>query len=62
MVHITFHMLQDELDISSKTIYPDAMEESAHYQKDTIKEFWGHHLTVPSFACVHDREASSGGC
>ena len=39
MVNTIFHMLQNELDIGSRTIYPDAMEVRVHYQKDTIKQF-----------------------
>ena len=54
MVNTMLHMLRDELGISSKTIYLDAMEVRVFYQKDTIKQFgdiisqyqaWHEHLT-----------------
>lgn len=39
MVYTMPHMLQDEMDTSSKNIYPEAMEEWVCYQEDTIKQF-----------------------
>lgn len=39
MVKTMLHMLQNELDIGSKTIYPDAMEVRVCFQKDNIKKF-----------------------
>lgn len=39
MVYIMLHMLQDEMDLGSNTIYLDAMEERVRYQEDTIKQF-----------------------
>lgn len=39
MVNTMMHMLQDELDTSSRTIYPEFMEARVNYQKDTIKYF-----------------------
>lgn len=38
-VKTMLHMLQDELDKGSKTIYLEAMEERFCYQKDTIRHF-----------------------
>ena len=40
MVKTMLHMLQDELDKGSKTIYPESMEARVRYQKYTIKQFW----------------------
>ena len=39
MVNTMLHMLQNELDTGSKTIYLDAMEARVFFQKYTIKEF-----------------------
>ena len=39
LLNTMLHMIQDESDIGSKTIYPDFMEARVHYQKDTIKQF-----------------------
>jgi len=36
-VNTMMHMLQNEFDTGSKTIYPDAMEARVCFQKDTIK-------------------------
>ncbi len=38
-VNTMLYMLQDMLDIGSKTIYPDSMEARVHFHKDTIKHF-----------------------
>ena len=37
MVKTMLHMLQDEMDKGSKTIYLETMEARVCYQKDTIK-------------------------
>ena len=39
MVNAMLHMLQDELDTGSKTIYQEAIEERVHYKKYTIGQF-----------------------
>lgn len=39
MVKTMLHMLEDELDKGSKTIYPKSMQARVRYQKDTIKQF-----------------------
>ena len=39
MVSTMLHILKDELDIGSKTIYPDVMEARVCYLKDTINHF-----------------------
>ena len=55
MVNTMLHMLQDELDTGSKTIYMDDMEARVYYQKDTVKQFgdiitqyqaWHQYVTV----------------
>lgn len=32
-------MIQNELDIGSKTVYPNAMEARVYFQKDIVKKF-----------------------
>ena len=39
MVNNMIHMLEDELDKGSNTIYLEAMEERVCYKKDAIKQF-----------------------
>lgn len=41
MVKNMVHMIKNELDTGSKTIYPYAIEERVCYQKDNIKQFGG---------------------
>lgn len=38
-VNTMLHMIQNELDTGSKTIYPDSMEARVRFHKDTIKQF-----------------------
>jgi len=49
-VNTMLHMLQNQLDTGSKTIYPDAMEARAYFQKDTIKKFWD---TITKYQAWH---------